>query len=1053
MRVPEKEGSMSPYWLSSTNWLVADGSLDGSISFETSINDGGDVIPIGVLLESPADSPPCEITVFFRERHELHSIYVRSSARVYEIYHASDGEVSSNEYLCTVRCGTALQEVRQDMCERASAEYIYSDFPRSNSNNFLEDGWVEVEVPDSLLEDNRRPSMSHISVENICPKTKMQYEATAEISDASPCMSITLRLLSLQNKTSIHIDEIYIYADPVEDIDPDPPVSNIGASSLLSMIVPSLLQLSKSGTSRFQQEGFSDVLEGPKSIFSTEGAIHAVCPNKFEVSEVEASSSMLGNSKVVLDQQINEEMQDPGQPSKAKTDENNRFRCCVVNILDEPVVRHTQPNLGDEKLRLIEEEKGLVQSPIAINKETNAPYVRLEQILNDLVSRMGKLETYCISFQESMLKPLAGIEMRLQRMEEQLDALSKVPVSSETYFRTKTSCLSDHDSNFENEGVKSSFAAVESTSHEKEASVDLLMVSSPESEKISGLVVKAPEFPSDDDDSVEDESNTGCSIDLKPNKSPQNGKCNSIDSALASALAAFVTSTTDKSSLHNSLPMDVPSEQQNCDDHFLDSVAVAVHSEADRISVPEWFIGDKNGDVLDQGQDEMRESVKTCSDVVNPNITSNEFDMIDGTGAKVHGNYLSDESILVDEDDSSAEIETHESNGFIIRAPEFPNKDDILDCGENSEPNVCNYPSTHSHTLPHSRLTPLALYLSSRKVIASRNYSKLQDDQLELSSSDRSSLSLTSEAQGGSTADSSLLDCFLSQGGSPQQLDIFHATAVIGEESSSTVHPGMEDADHVLKCDGFHSHGTSKVCPFTHNLLLYNGLHTDRSSICIQDKEFWVSGSELRIGKFEAAGTPVFEDIFLSSKLLPQCYDSNGMDSFIGDNSGNSETVIQCQSLNVIKQTKSLFKPMLASSFIPNQDDSTTNVEFSADKNLRSWLPLEILLDEKQEVDPKKDDLLKFVQESSVDGNLRSGLLQLDKNPDDQVENSDYGIDEYNIEQNSKPAHGFRHNNYEIAENNLLDIEDNVVQFEMAMPGTPQNPASFSSENITPSLI
>ncbi|PKU79742.1 hypothetical protein MA16_Dca010970 [Dendrobium catenatum] len=62
MRVSEKEESMSPDWLASTNWLVADGSLEGSISFETSSAESTGGIPIGVLLERPADSPPCEIT-------------------------------------------------------------------------------------------------------------------------------------------------------------------------------------------------------------------------------------------------------------------------------------------------------------------------------------------------------------------------------------------------------------------------------------------------------------------------------------------------------------------------------------------------------------------------------------------------------------------------------------------------------------------------------------------------------------------------------------------------------------------------------------------------------------------------------------------------------------------------------------------------------------------------------------------------------------------------------------------------------------------------------
>lgn len=65
----------------------------------------------------------------------------------------------------------------QDTCERVLADGmvpngINPDFPRSNSNNDTEDGWVEVEAPDSLRPDNTS-SISNISVENISPKTQV----------------------------------------------------------------------------------------------------------------------------------------------------------------------------------------------------------------------------------------------------------------------------------------------------------------------------------------------------------------------------------------------------------------------------------------------------------------------------------------------------------------------------------------------------------------------------------------------------------------------------------------------------------------------------------------------------------------------------------------------------------------------------------------------------------------------------------------------------------------------------------------------------------------
>lgn len=88
---------------------------------------------------------------------------MRSTARVYEIYYASDLQ-SSNEYLCTVRCGIATRD-EEVLCtpniEEAAAHLKETskelDQKKTKNDSNLsndEDGWVEVKALDSPQLDN-----------------------------------------------------------------------------------------------------------------------------------------------------------------------------------------------------------------------------------------------------------------------------------------------------------------------------------------------------------------------------------------------------------------------------------------------------------------------------------------------------------------------------------------------------------------------------------------------------------------------------------------------------------------------------------------------------------------------------------------------------------------------------------------------------------------------------------------------------------------------------------------------------------------------------------
>lgn len=101
-----------------------------------------------------------KFSVSFKQKHEVQQIYVRSTARVYEIYYESNPQ-SGKEYLCTVRCDVAarddevLRATDNDeavsTCSKGSHDDQSKENVRSDSNRSSEDEWVEVKVPDNSL--------------------------------------------------------------------------------------------------------------------------------------------------------------------------------------------------------------------------------------------------------------------------------------------------------------------------------------------------------------------------------------------------------------------------------------------------------------------------------------------------------------------------------------------------------------------------------------------------------------------------------------------------------------------------------------------------------------------------------------------------------------------------------------------------------------------------------------------------------------------------------------------------------------------------------------
>ena len=336
------------------------------------------------------------------------------------------------------------------------------------------------------------------------------YEATAEISDADPCMSLTLRLLSLQNIECVYVDEIYVFADPVESDGSDSQVGcleNPSGSSLVAMFVPTLLQLSKAGINRNQDKHMSDIREDQR--FSKIGSTASDLTNIINKIQEEGKSCL-------HDQQEVDEATAERAPTSVK----------ISNLVP-----------------------GAESKPDYVAKENNLPYNQLEKTMEQLISRVGRIEYLFLRFEENMLKPISSIEARLERVEQQLEALTQKfdgpGVTGTRIFAPEFPC-NESDSNSCNQSSDyPSHGALESDT-KNSVNATLLHPS---------LVVIAPEFSNGDEEEndASEEVNESKRDTLGENDAPEPVKCSprdepkhtmSVDDALASALAGFISSTS-----------------------------------------------------------------------------------------------------------------------------------------------------------------------------------------------------------------------------------------------------------------------------------------------------------------------------------------------------------------------------------------------------------------------------------------------------------------------------------------------------------------------------
>lgn len=154
--------------------------------------------------------------------------------------------------------------------ESASMNDIYFDIMSreqnmgtvSTSGNFLtEEDWVV----ESVNNDN---SVVPSSTKNTRSRRTL-YEGTVEIVNAKPCMSVTIKFPSVQDQSSVEVQEVHIWAHPVVGVMDEIKLVDLSnyfgdslGSSLLAMLVPSILESSRDGSSQGRDALFDSLFHG-----------------------------------------------------------------------------------------------------------------------------------------------------------------------------------------------------------------------------------------------------------------------------------------------------------------------------------------------------------------------------------------------------------------------------------------------------------------------------------------------------------------------------------------------------------------------------------------------------------------------------------------------------------------------------------------------------------------------------------------------------------------------------------------------------------------------
>lgn len=432
------------------------------------------------------------------------------------------------------------------------------------------------------------------------------YEATAEIDDTNPCISVTIRLLSLQNKGCVYVDEIYVFADPVDSVDSESqekPHENSSGSSLMAMFIPTLMQLSKT-------TGLSNLnaLKKEKSLVLGDDLQATPASDSIIKTQLIGNTSITDPQEVKL-KEVKGSWVGPSQPDavsqNAKIESNPVAVPSQTAKMDSTVVPSKIAEMENNhsavpfQFAKIECNRSALPSQVGISESKGGFSLggNVERVLEQLVSRMDRIEEICLGFQEKMVVPMSSMEARLQRVEQQLDTLTKnlQNSASPSHCRISSpdaSCIvSDANTS---DSCPDYIVTRESEPDEKHLHAEIPYVSPHRSDSgnitqlLPGLVVTAPEFPDGEDEE-------GNASEQETSSLKDKGK-HTIDDALSSALANFLSSMSVNSPKYTkSLTVTAPefsNEDDDDDDHGSNSeiakngsVRLAVSEEFSHIQV------------------------------------------------------------------------------------------------------------------------------------------------------------------------------------------------------------------------------------------------------------------------------------------------------------------------------------------------------------------------------------------------------------------------------------------------------------------------------------
>jgi hypothetical protein len=105
--------------------------------------------------------------------YEIHRVYVKSTARIYEIYQSIDTKGANKDYLCTVHCGLATKESQPSGEEsNASTSEKCEHEVKSVSSSSSDDSWVDVKIPESPNRNNTSESQER-NVAGTCQENNL----------------------------------------------------------------------------------------------------------------------------------------------------------------------------------------------------------------------------------------------------------------------------------------------------------------------------------------------------------------------------------------------------------------------------------------------------------------------------------------------------------------------------------------------------------------------------------------------------------------------------------------------------------------------------------------------------------------------------------------------------------------------------------------------------------------------------------------------------------------------------------------------------------------